>query len=332
MRIDGSVTSLSWIPSEAVKGMTKLPFEMGVARYDPPPPEQLDDVDALQAAGRFRFAQRLDAWIEVDDGGIVDHGSSGHSWICETLVGPGERTVSFRPVSLPSLEPDPEVGARSVRFTRTAGGRTGVPAPRHVRRPPFVQIAAPLAWSTVSLVLHADGRCESSLAGASPFPRHWIYGSDGHLVAKTGLIDFTEWYRTAFGSHSPWGDEDSPALVTAVETALERSLSSQVMHHGHKPTIKKLKEGRSLTEQGAAGDELYLLLDGVLRVEVDGEALAEVGPGALLGERALLEGGTRTSTLRAVTACTVAVASAESVDRAALAQLAEGHRREDQRA
>ena len=33
MRIESAVTSLTWIPSEAVEGMPKLPFELGVARY-----------------------------------------------------------------------------------------------------------------------------------------------------------------------------------------------------------------------------------------------------------------------------------------------------------
>ena len=37
MRIQSKVTSISWIPSECVEGMTKLPFEMGVAHYDPAP-------------------------------------------------------------------------------------------------------------------------------------------------------------------------------------------------------------------------------------------------------------------------------------------------------
>jgi len=50
VRIESSVTSLSWIPSEAVQGMTRLPFEMGVAHYDPPPPDFLDDLDALRQA------------------------------------------------------------------------------------------------------------------------------------------------------------------------------------------------------------------------------------------------------------------------------------------
>ena len=53
------------------------------------------------------------------------------------------------------------------------------------------------------------------------------------------------------------------------------------------------------------------------------------GRGVVLGERALLEGGTRTSTLRAVTACKVAVVTADQVEPAKLAELAGGHRREE---
>ena len=73
------------------------------------------------------------------------------------------------------------------------------------------------------------------------------------------------------------------------------------MRGGAKPTIREVKTGNVLAEQGTQGDELYLLLNGVLVVEVDGEQLAELGPGAVLGERAVLEGGARTATLRAAT-------------------------------
>ena len=92
------------------------------------------------------------------------------------------------------------------------------------------------------------------------------------------------------------GGEDSEALVAEVESALERELSKTIMRSGEKPEIRKVKEGTTLVEQGQSGDDLFLLLDGVLRVEVDGKALADLGPGAVLGERAVLEGGNRTST------------------------------------
>jgi hypothetical protein len=332
MRIESSVISISWIPSEAIKGMTtKLPFEMGVAHYDAPLPEEIDDLEALREADAFRFANELRAWIEVENGRIVGHGHIGRGHIGSTTLRLGKREATFEAIALPDLRPEPEVGATSVRFVQTAGGRTGVPAPRRVRRKPFVQFRAPLAWSTLALTIHADGSSEHEVVGASPFPRHWVYDATGKLVAKSGLIDFNAWYRKAFGKHSPWGDEDSPALVTEVETALERQLSTAVMRGGRKPTIRKLKEGQTLTEQGEAGDELFLLLDGVLRVEVDGERMAELGPGAILGERAVLEGGLRTSTLRAVTPCKVAVAGAGELDPEALAEVSKSHRREEGR-
>lgn len=333
MRVESSVTSVSWIPSEAVRGMTKLPFEMGAAHYDQPPPEKLDAPDAiedLRAADRFRFANQLRAWVDVDgDGHIVDYGRAGGGVIGSTTVKIG-RSVTVAAAPLPDVTPQPEVGDGWVRFRQSAGGRAGVPAPRRVSHSPYVQVAAPLAWTTLELTLHADGRTEGRLAGASPFPRHWVYDDTGRLASKSGTIDFDQWYRHAFGKHSPWGDQDSPALTTEVETALERQLSGRIMRGGRKPPIRRVKEGATLVEEGAPGEAMFLLLDGVLVAEVGGEAVAELGPGAVVGERAILEGGHRTATLRARTPCKVAVAHSVDLDPRALEELREGHRREEQ--
>lgn len=329
MRIESSALSVSWIPSEAIEGMTKLPFEMGVSHYDAPLPDHVEDLEELRTDDRFRFANELRAWIEVEDGRIVSSGQTGGGRMGSTTLALGPRAVVFPAVSLPDLQPEPEVGPTSVRFLQTAGGRTGVPAPRRVNRPPFVQVMAPLCWTTLALTINVDGASQLEVAGASPFPRHWIYDRTGQLVAKSGMMDFKEWYRTSFGRHSPWGDEDSPALVTAAETALERQLSTKIMQAGKKPRLSKLDAGDTLVDQGDPGDSLFLLLDGVLSVEVDGQKVAEVGPGALLGERAVLEGGVRTATLRAVTPAKVSVAPADQIDRSALTELSKGHRRED---
>jgi CRP-like cAMP-binding protein len=155
-----------------------------------------------------------------------------------------------------------------------------------------------------------------------------VYDHTSALAAKAGMADFKEWWRHSFGKHTPWGDQDSPALVTAVETALERELAGHIMRGGRKGAIRKLKEGGRRTEQGTQGDDVYLLLNGALNVEVDSEVTAEVGPGAILGERAALEGGVRTSTLRALTKATVAVVGADQLAEDQLAELSAGHRRE----
>jgi hypothetical protein len=248
-----------------------------------------------------------------------------------TTVSVAGRSALFEPVALPDIQHEPEVHVTTARFIQTTGGRAPLPAPRHVRHPPFFQLKPPDVWTTLELTIHVDGTSESELTGASLFPRHWVYDLEGNLSAKAGLADFKDWYRTSFGRHTPWGKEDSKAYVTAVETALERQLSARIMQGGEEPEVRVVKRGGALTEQGAPGDELYLLLDGVLQVVVNGEPLAEIGPGAILGERALLEGGVRTATLRATTKCKVAVATADQVDREALEELSAGHRREEQR-
>ena len=332
MRIESSVTAVSWIPSEAIKGATvKLPFELAIAHYDQPPPDMISDLDALREADRFRFANVLRAWVEVDNGRIVKHGQTGEGQIGSTTLRFRSRQMVFEAVRLPDLRSEPTVTDTEVRFVQTSGGRTGVPAPRRVRRAPFIQLAAPLAWTTLALTIRADGSSEHEVIGASPFPRHWIYDHEGRLVGKSGLIDFSNWYRRAFGRHSPWGDEDSPALVTETESALERQLSLLIMQGGSKPKIRKVRARDTVTEQGAPGDEVFLLLDGVVRVEVDGERLAEIGPGALLGERAIVGTGRRTATLRAVTPCKLAVVPGDQLDRSTLASVSEGHRRDEKR-
>jgi hypothetical protein len=329
MRYSSSVTSVSWIPSEAVKGITRPVFDIGLTHYDDPLPDHLDDLEAWRAAGRFRFANHLEAWVEVEDGRIVDAGHTGGGLMGSTTVRVAGAGATFAPVPLDDLQPDVVLSDDEARFVQTTGGRTGLPAPRHINRPPYMQFYAPVVWTTLALKIDAEGSPSYEVVGASAFPRHWIYDSDGELVAKVGVADFKGWYHGQTGDHTPWGDEESPALVTAVEPALERELATQIMRSGTKPKVRQLKAEKTLTEQGEESRDVYLLLDGVLAVDVDGEVVAEVGPGALLGERAALEGGRRTSTLRAMSPVRVAVVDPADLDPAALAEVSTGHRREE---
>ena len=330
MRYDSIVTSVSWIPSEAVTGSMRLAFDAGLGHYDEPPPGEIADLQALCAADRFRFANVLQAWIEVGQSGqVIDAGYAGGGMMGSTTVKLGALRHTFQAFQLQDIQREPEFGPGWVRFSQTVGGRTGVPLPRRVSRKPFVQWQAPLVWTTLTLTLHTDGRSEFAMAGASQFPRHWVYDTSGALASKSGLTNFKDWTASSFGKRSPWGDEDSPALVTAVETALERTLSAQLMHGAGKPTFTHLHAGQTLVSQGDPGTDLYLVLDGVIRVDRDGQQLAEYGPGAILGERAHLEDGIRTSTLVAVTASRVASVPASQFDATALSELATGHRREE---
>ena len=339
MRIESSVTAVSWVPLDCVEGGQRLHFHVGAAQYDDPPPGHLDDLPGLLTAGRVRLANQLRAYVEVDDGRIVAHGQSGQGHVgapghparpTSSLGsgsgsgGPGGAAppafVGFAAVPLPDLHPDPVVGDGWVRFGQTAGGLLSLGMPYSTAATDPTRLAAPAAWTTLALTIHADGTSEGALVGASPFPRHWVYDRTGRLIATSGVVDFTGWQADAWDPFTPWGGRDAPVRSTAVETALERELSRIVLDSA--PHWLRLRKGATLVEQGDPGHELYLLFDGLLAVEIDGRTVVELGPGAVVGELALLEGGRRTATLRAVTPCRVAAVPGDRIDRAALTELA----------
>jgi hypothetical protein len=337
MRHEPQITSLSWIPSEAVRGLVRAPFDAGITHYDAPPPDDLgvgtETIESLRDTDRFRFANVLRGWIEVSDGRISAAGycdDSGRQMGSTTVRVPG-LAHTFPAIGFPDIQHEPELldGGTAVRFVQTCGGCPGLPSPRRVVRRPFVQWRGPCVWSTLALTMRADGTASFEVLGASRFPRHWIYGPDGKLAAKSGITQFRNWYRRSFGRYTPWGNEESTVLMTAVESALERVLSTRIMRGGaRRPKVRAVKPDATLVSQDHHGDHLYLLLDGVVRVEKDGVTLAEYGPGALLGERASLEGGRRTASLVAVTPCRVAVASPRDFAASDLEHIAAGHRHE----
>jgi hypothetical protein len=194
-RFESSVTAISWIPSEAISGPSKIPFEFGVTHYDEPPPDRLEDLDELRRSDRFREANELRAFIEVEDGRIVEHGHLGMGHIGATTV---------------------RLGPAAVRF-------------------PAVQL----------------------------------------------------------------------------------------------PDIRPIGEGDTLVRQGEHGTDVFLILDGMFVVEVDDRQVAEIGPGAVVGERAAMLNGARTATLWARTPGRVASVPHSALDQEALGTLASAHSRED---
>ena len=293
MRIDASATAITWLPFAALDRIPVVPLELAVAHYDEPPPELVPDLDELRRQDAFREANELRAWIDVVGGEIVDYGQSGRS-----LLGAGPeleaQQVSFAAVEFPVIQPEPEVGDGWVRFTQTVGGRIGLPAPRRVVGRPYFHVGAVSAWTTLELFLRADGTSESRLVAASPFPRHSLYASDGRLVDVLGGIELE------LGEGTPWGDERTPAFAAAVESELERRLAASILRDGVKLVRRRVLRGETLVEQGEPGRDLFVLLDGVFDVEIDGDVVAQVGSGAILGEQAVLGDGCRTATLRAV--------------------------------
>lgn len=308
---------MSWIPPTAVEGVFGLPFGLGVAHYDQPPPDQLPDVDALLSADAIRFANQLHAWIEVQDGQITAYGTSGGGQLGSTTVRLRSHGLTFAGVALPDLTPAPEVQQARVRFTQTAGGHTGAPVPRAVHHPPFWQLTAPIAWSTIALTLSADGSSTAELAAASRFPRHYLYDDTGHLTHKSAVIRYKDWIRGCAYSDTPWGGGGEPVPVTAIKGPAEGALADTILVSGGYRQ-HSLPQGALLRERPIADTEVHLLLDGVLLIEIDLEPALEVGPGAIFDPATRTPYSKEHASVRARTPCRLAVLPRDQLDSQAL--------------
>jgi len=191
-----------------------------------------------------------------------------------------------------------------------------------------MKLTSPTAWTTVSLTINGDGTTSFQPRGASRFPRHWFYGIDGNLAAKSATIDYRNWTTTVHDEDTPWGDAHESIEIAACETALERTLSKLVMQGNRRPKIHKIDSGDYVMRLGEPATSMALVLDGMVEISIDGKVLAESGPGTLLGERATLESGTRTSTVRAVTPVKIAEVDPRLFGEDQLQELRKHHRRE----
>lgn len=321
MRFDASATCVSWIPPEAFEGLFKLPFNLGIAHYDAPPPSSSPDVDALLEADAIRFANEIHGWVEIEDGRLADYQMSGRGRLGSTTVRLRSRGMTFAGVVLPQLVEGPKVTGDGVAFTQTAGGHTGVPMPRAVPHPPFWRLSAPLAWSSLRLTIHTDGSSEAQIVDASPFPRHYLYDTDGRLTHKTALIRYQDWLRHSDRQHSPWGGLRQSVPVAEIRSEVERTLADSILTSGAWRQ-QRLRSGGRLRDLTISESEVHVLLDGVLLIEIDGQPAIEVGPGAIFDPALRTPESKARVAVRANTACRLAVMPREQLDDRALLDVA----------
>ena len=310
----------------------RAPCSTGLSHYDAPPPDALGDLDALRAQDAFRFANRLHAWAEFDGrqsgrvragrgGGLmgVDHGADR----------PAGRRLR-RPWRCPTCA--------ASRRSATAG--CGSPRPRRphgaAAAPVDPQAPVPPAPGAAG-VDDAEpdpprGRPQRGRpARRQPVPPALGLRRDGELVLKAGVADWPAGYGQPSLAPARRGATRTPPSWSPRPRPRWSANSRRAAAWSGTPTVRRLAAGDVLARQGAPGDSLYLLLDGVVD-GLGGRAAARPtsAPGAVLGERALLEGGLRTATLTAVTPIRVARGHGGCRrHRDALERLAAGHRREE---
>ena len=311
--------------------MLKGTFEIGFTHYDDPPPDVIDDLEALRDAGRVPLRQpprRLGRGRGRPDRRRRLLGRR-RSWARRPCASPSSAPRSRRS-PLPDIRHEPEVTETAVRFVQTTGGRTGLPAP------------APGEPPAVRAVQGADGvddarahdprrrhvrrsRCSaraSSRATGSTTPT-------GSSTAKVGLADFKDWYRDAFGKHTPWGDETRRRSSPRWRPRSSASSRPRSCAAGASPRSARSRRARRSSSRATQGDDLFLVLDGVLSV-VDRRRAASPSSAPARSSASgrcsraatapsTLAGGDRRAGSR--------WRRADQIDRDALVELAEGHAR-----
>lgn len=74
---------------------------------------------------------------------------------------------------------------------------------------------------------------------------------------------------------------------------------------------RKFSSGEIIFVEGDAGDEMFVVLDGAVRLSVTGRTVEKVVKGGVFGEMAIIDAEPRSATATAITDCTLASVTAQ---------------------
>ena len=178
MRIESSVTAISWIPSDAIDGLAEAAASSSASATTTPPrptgwsratwsgcatttgsarPTGWPPGSRSRTAASSVTATRAAAWSAAPPSGWARHDPDRRRRLRDAAPGAG--------------------GGRRLRAVRADGRRQGrLPgAATGQRQAVHADRTRPRAWTTLALTINADGSSHHELVGASTFPRHWIY-------------------------------------------------------------------------------------------------------------------------------------------------------------
>ena len=94
----------------------------------------------------------------------------------------------------------------------------------------------------------------------------------------------------------------------------ERCTEVELAALAHVTTPVIVEPGRVLATEGTPGEEFVVVVEGTASATCRGEEIGQIGPGSFFGELALLDGGPRTATVRAITSMQVLVLDRSEFD------------------
>jgi len=92
------------------------------------------------------------------------------------------------------------------------------------------------------------------------------------------------------------------------QVPLFRGMTNKELRDIAKATVElTIDQGKEFVTQGDVGREAFVVVEGTADVVRNGQTIAQLGPGACVGELALLDHGPRTASVLAATPLTVLV-------------------------
>ena len=276
MRVESSVTAISWIPSEAISGVTRMPFDMKVGHYDAPPPDRIDParLDDLRDADLFRFANHLAGTMEVEDGRITSFSQRGSGVLNNTHMRVAAFGLTFQAHAFPDLRPGAGRHADLGDLLADGGwtARHACAAP-HPQGKPGARGADGLDDPPAHVARRRAHRGGAGRGHALPpplgvRPRWRARAEDRHHLVP-GVVRAPPGHRRhAVGRGGLAGVRDDGRDVARARDVAD----AHAARAGRGCAASS--PGTSSPEQGEPVEGLFVVLDGMLSVEVDGR---EVG-------------------------------------------------------
>ena len=201
----------------------------------------------------------------------------------------------------------------------------GLPAPRRVRGKPFFQIASASAWTTLQLIIYADGtakhkligRARSRVTGSMTTRASWSRRAARSTLSAGGA---SRSGRTCRGAGRLAGGDQRGG------DGLERELSRIVMAKAKPLERRQLEEGETLVEQDESGKGSSSCSTECSTWRSTARS-SRRSARAILGVHASVTGGAELDAARA-TRCRVVVIPENMLEQAEIVAIASQQRRE----